>query len=307
MHTIDDVDDYVRFRDTLVARGLLLPGGVRGVFGRSRVFEDVVRGIQACASRTARPLSPEVVHFPPVLARAHYCCVNHVHNFPNLMGSVHSFGGGDREHAELLRRFEAGEDWTRDLEPTGVMMMPAACYPLYPAASGTLPDGGRLVELSGWVFRHEPSDDPSRMQIFRQHEFVRLGSAAQAVDHRDAWLRRSEELLRSLGLPVETVVADDPFFGRGGRLAKATQREQVLKFELVVPICSDERPTAIASANCHLDYFGRAFDVRTADGRPAHTACVGFGLERIALALFHRHGLDTTAWPAEVRERLSLD
>jgi hypothetical protein len=34
---------------------------------------------------------------------------------------------------------------------------------------------------------------------------------------------------------------------------------------------------------------------------------VGFGLERIALALFKRHGLAVDAWPKEVRDVLALD
>jgi hypothetical protein len=80
---------------------------------------------------------------------------------------------------------------------------------------------------------------------------------------------------------------------------KATQREQNLKYELVVPITSEEKPTAITSSNCHLDHFGLAFDIRTADGAVAHSACVGFGLERIALALFRTHGMDPDAWPRE--------
>ena len=42
---------------------------------------------------------------------------------------------------------------------------------------------------------------------------------------------------------------------------------------------------------------------RTADGEVAHTACVGFGMERIALALFRTHGLDPERWPRRVRER----
>ena len=87
---------------------------------------------------------------------------------------------------------------------------------------------------------------------------------------------------------------------------KATQREQVLKFELVVPICSEEKPTAITSCNYHLDYFGLTFGIRTADGQPAHSACIGFGLERIALALFKIHGLDPDTWPRPVREILAL-
>jgi seryl-tRNA synthetase len=74
----------------------------------------------------------------------------------------------------------------------------------------------------------------------------------------------------------------------------------------VVPICSTEKPTAIGSCNYHLDHFGIAFDIRTADGSIAHSACVGFGLERVALALFKTHGLQLAKWPGEVRDVLGL-
>jgi hypothetical protein len=47
------------------------------------------------------------------------------------------------------------------------------------------------------------------------------------------------------------------------------------------------------------------FEVFTADGAVAHSACIGFGMERIVLALFAAHGTDTDRWPARVREVLS--
>ena len=46
--------------------------------------------------------------------------------------------------------------------------------------------------------------------------------------------------------------------------------------------------------------------VATADGEVAHTACVGFGLERIALALYRRHGFDRATWSPSVRGTLGL-
>lgn len=301
-----DLDPYQLYQAELVQAGLLIPSGVKGLYGRSGRFESVITAFEALVTREAAPLQAEVMCFPPIFSRAHYCEINHIHNFPDLMGSVHSFMGKDKEHVEMVRKFQGGEDWTRDLEPSEVMMIPAACYPLYPACTGTLPEGGRLVDLQGYVFRHEPSDDPARMQIFRQREFVRLGTAEQALAHRNEWLERGQKILESVGLPVVAEVANDPFFGRGGRMAKATQREQVLKYELVIPICSEAKPTAITSTNLHLDYFGHAFDIRTPDGAEAHTACIGFGLERIALALFKVHGLDVATWPAAVRARLAL-
>jgi seryl-tRNA synthetase len=303
-----DDDPYKHYQNELVAARLLIPSGVRGVYARSGTFENVIVQFENLVGRETRAMNAEVLRFPPVFNRAHYTRLDHLYNFPDLMGSVHSFMGKDAEHLELIRKFEAGEKWTDDLQPTEVMLAPAACYPLYPTASGsTLPDAGRLVDLQSYVFRHEPSDDPARMQTFRMREFVRLGTPEQALAHRDGWIDRASGILRSLGLDVVPVVANDPFFGRGGRVMKATQREQNLKYELVVPIVSEEKPTAITSCNYHLDHFGSVFDIKSADGEVAHSACMGFGLERIALALFKHHGLDVAKWPASVRQQLQLD
>jgi seryl-tRNA synthetase len=303
---LETADAYSLYRDELVEAGLLIPTGVRGVYGRGGVFENVIAKFDALVSRHGAQLQPEVMRFPPIFNRAHYEQIDHINNFPDLMGSVHTFMGGDSEHRQMLGKFQRKEDWSRDLTAARVMMTPAICYPLYPTASGTLPPGGRRVDLQGFAFRHEPSDDPARMQIFRMHEFVRLGTPDEALEHRDYWLQRGQQIFRSVGLEVEPVIANDPFFGRGGKVQKALQREQNLKYEFVIPICSTEKPTAIGSSNYHLDHFGSVFDIRTADGEVAHSACVGFGLERVALALFKTHGLEPDSWPGSVRDVLAL-
>ncbi len=297
---------YQAYLDELTAAGLLIPSGVKGLYGHSGVFEGVIERFEQAVTRRAVSYKAEVMRFPAIMSRQTYLKTSHIENFPDLMGSVQSFMGNERDHARLLQKRHQGDDWTRDLEPTEVMMTPAACYPLYPTATGTLPEGGRIVDLRSFVFRHEPSVDPCRMQIFRQREFVRLGTAEEAVIHRDHWLEVGEEVLNSVGLNVERVVANDPFFGRGGRMMAATQKEQILKYELVIGVATTEKPTAITSCNCHLDHFGHAFDIKTADGGYAHSACIGFGLERIALALFKTHGFDPDQWPASVKNVLAL-
>jgi hypothetical protein len=60
------------------------------------------------------------------------------------------------------------------------------------------------------------------------------------------------------------------------------------------------------SFNCHRDHFGSTFGLSTASGEVAHTACVAFGMDRLALALFATHGLDTARWPQQARENLGL-
>ena len=303
---LETADAYQVYQRELIDAGLLIALGVRGVYGRGGTFERVITQFDNLVAKSGAKLEPEVMRFPPIFSRANYEKIDHINNFPDLMGSLHTFTGGEREHRDLLGRFERKEDWSRDLSASQVMMTPAICYPLYPTATGTLPPGGRRVDLQGFAFRHEPSDDPARMQIFRQHEQVRLGTPEEALEHRNYWMERAKGIFASVGLEVEQVVANDPFFGRGGKVQKAMQLEMVLKYELVFPICSVEKPTAISSCNYHLDHFGVAFDIKTHDGKTAHSACIGFGLERIALALFKTHGLDTGAWPADVRDVLSL-
>lgn len=291
------------FTNQLLAAGLLIGCGVPGVFAKGRGFEEVLEALDRLISATTTTDGAEFMRFPPIINRRSFERSEFLNSLPHLAGSVFSFSGTEEQHRELVRRLQAGEDWSALQSVTDVVLTPAACYPLYPLCAGTLPQGGRLVDLASWCFRHEPSPDPARMQMFRMREHVRLGDPGGVQTWRDTWLQRGLELLKSLQLPVCDALANDPFFGRGGRLMAASQRELQLKFELVVPIASAQ-PTAVMSFNYHQDHFGDLFGIRTADGAVAHTACLGFGMERIVLALLKTHGLDRASWPAAVRQRL---
>jgi seryl-tRNA synthetase len=294
------------FLDDLIAKGLLLETGVDGLYGRNGVFEDVVARFDALISSFGTDLNAEVVRFPPGMNRALFEKSGYMKSFPQLAGTVHAFGGTDRAHGSLLEKMNAGEDWTADQLATDVVLAPAACYPLYPtvAKRGPLPANGRTYDLNSYCFRHEPSKDPARMQMFRMREYVRIGTPEQVTEFRAMWLERGQELVAKLGVPFELDVANDPFFGRAGRMLASSQRDQKLKFELLIPIESASSPTACLSFNYHQDHFGTLWGIETDTGDVAHTACVGFGMERVALALFKHHGLDVADWPEPVRKAL---
>jgi seryl-tRNA synthetase len=300
----DIADARASYLSELVAAGLLIPTGVPGVMGRNGVFESVVDGLVAAVKHRSGDDVVEFVRFPPIITRQNYLRSGHLASFPDLAGSVHAFVGDDRAHRELMRKANAGEAWTNDLQPTEVMLTPACCYPVYPMCSGTLPEGGRTFDILSYCFRHEPSSDPMRMQMFRQMEHVRMGTPSDVAVWRDRWFSRSQELLTDLALEFSTDVANDPFFGRGGKLMAASQREQALKFELNVAIMSAEHPTACVSLNSHEEHFGHEFDIHSADGSVAHTGCIGFGLERLTLGLLRRHGFEPETWPTAVRVAL---
>jgi seryl-tRNA synthetase len=139
--------------------------------------------------------------------------------------------------------------------------------------------------------------------MFHQREMVRIGEPDSVAEWRDVWRDRAIGLLRGVGLEADFDVATDPFFGRSGRMMAASQRQQALKFEILVPIGGPER-TAVASFNYHQRHFAETYGIELADGSLAHTSCLGFGMERITLAMFRAHGLDHRSWPAEIREEL---
>ena len=292
------------FRSDLLASGLLVDSGVAGLYARSGTFEKVVRGLDDLVSAAGADQHAPVLHFPPIIPKVVLEHSGYLRSFPDLLGAVSVFEGDDELHRELLELLDQGQDWAGLLTSSLVTLSSAACHSLYGSLSGRLAPGGRRFEVFGHCFRHEPSLDPARMQAFRMHEFVYVGEPEGAVAHRDMWLERSADLLSSLGLPVETVVANDPFFGRAGRMLASNQRSEALKFEVVCPIQAGAPPTAVASSNYHVDHFGVAFAIESADGEVAHSACVGFGSERVTLALLATHGLDPDAWPARVRRLL---
>lgn len=307
--SIDDRTELDRarrdFQQQLIAAGLLVETGVSGLYGRSGVFEDIVDGIDRVVVAAGPGRAATRLRFPPVFPRTSFERTDYIASFPHLTGAINTFAGSNAEHAELLAARARGEAWDPWLEPADTVLVSAACHPAYARYSGTLRDGGELLDVYGYCFRHEPAVDPARMQAFRMHEFVRIGTADNAARHRVSWIERGLEVLADLGLAATAEVANDPFFGRAGRMLAANQRHENLKTELTVRLYGDLGDgTAVVSCNCHQDHFGDTFGITTADGEVAHSACVGFGMERIALALLRTHGFDPERWPAAVKDRM---
>jgi seryl-tRNA synthetase len=298
--------DQAVFAAELIERGLILESGVPGIYGHGAEFEDIRLRLDERLTAEAAGQGAEPLRFPPLLPRRQLESSGYLTSFPHLAGSVYAFEGGEAQAAMQSERASAHADWDEFQQMTDLALMPAACYPVYPAiaARGPLPPGGVFVDAGGaWVFRHEPSLDPARRQMFHQHELVRIGEPERVLQWRQEWAQRGLELLRAFGLEAELATASDPFFGRRGRMLATNQRDEALKLELLVQIAGPE-PTALASFNHHRDHFAGTYGLKQADGALAHTACLGFGHERIVLALLWTHGMEPGVWPSSVRAEL---
>ncbi|GAA3057617.1 hypothetical protein [Actinokineospora globicatena] len=278
--------------------GLPLETGVPGVFLSPPGFERVIGllrdGIAALAAD--EPFHRLVI--PPVISRATIERAGYVAAFPNLLGTVHGYGGTPSGWARLKPLVESGGEWHAQQQIGDLVLLPAACYPVYATLEGRTLDEPAKVTVEASCFRQEATSEPGRMRSFRMLELVTVATDEHCLKWRAARLEQVEGWFTELGLAVSVEVADDPFFGPGRKVYQAAQRMQELKWELRVPV-ADGTVQAVASANYHKEHFGETFGI-TAGGEPANTSCVAFGLERLAMALIARHGEDSTRWPADV-------
>jgi seryl-tRNA synthetase len=74
----------------------------------------------------------------------------------------------------------------------------------------------------------------------------------------------------------------------------------------LIPYYASAPPTACMSFNYHRDHFGQVWGIHDDKGALAHTGCVAFGIDRLAVALFAIHGLDVKKWPAVTKAALAL-
>ena len=311
---LDPSTPYADLLARLISGGVLSPAGAKGVYDRRGAYTEVIEAVARLITRTSLDAldlaangTYEVHRFGPILPMPVYERTDYVDSFPQLTGMISVFNGGNREHNQIIQARAHGEPWVQHFEPGDAMMVSAACHPVYEQLPKDIPAEGITADVEGWCFRHEPSDDPLRQQTFRMKELVYVGTREGAAEFRAGWIPRVLDMLRSLELPVSTVSANDPFFGRVGTLLANGQLDKDLKTEFVVSLYGpDNEATAISSCNNAEDHFGVKFGLTNSDGEPAHTACTAFGLDRITLALFAVHGIDVTAWPPATRRQLDL-
>ncbi len=288
------------YREALADAGYFVMASSLGLVGYESKMIALTSALTAALARLWRSADTRVLEFPPVIPRSVLERSGYLGTFPHLVGAIAHFDGGEEQRRSLQEDIRSSGSWFHLLAQSEYLLTPAACYHVYPSYSGKLDDDGAMVEVASFCFRHEPSEKSDRFVSFRQLEFVRIGSAAAV----DSWFREGQARLRKvadeLQLPGSVVPATDPFFGPAERILAAVQAAAGAKYELQVPTGTADG-TAVASCNAHADHFGERFGIADSAGLVAHSSCLAFGVERLALAVLWTHGSNAADWPEGVR------
>lgn len=223
------------------------------------------------------------MRFPPLMRVKDLDGLDYFRNFPHLPLIV--------TRLELERQPDYAKGGTRETIPVGDLataeyaLPSAACYSIYLHLRGTALDGPLYVTTVADCFRNEQKyDELRRLWGFTMREIVCIGTAEDVQAHVTSFKERILGFADRLGLGLQTETATDPFYEPQSSRA-LMQKLFPQKEELVYG-----GTVAIGSLNFHRNFFGERCDIRAADGQPAFTGCVAFGLERWMHALLDRFG-----------------
>ncbi|MDQ6885129.1 MAG: hypothetical protein M3077_13000 [Candidatus Dormibacteraeota bacterium] len=180
-------------------------------------------------------------------------------------------------------------------------LAPAACLHWYGGLEGTaLANDHRSAFVVGPCARVESGRAafPFRLASFHMAELVAVGTGSAVQNEASAIEGILAASFGGLGIAGGFRPATDAFFLPSGRGARIMQQLKGLKREFTSPLGGHD--IALASINRHEDFFAGAFRIRLASGRPAHSFCVAFGLERLTAAGLLTWGPYPAQWPREL-------
>lgn len=281
----------------------------RGRYGLGPKLVALTEYFDLRARQMAREFQADAHSFPSLIGADVLDRCRYLRNFPASLNLVCHL----REDHAVLQEFARtvrldGEQLVYDRgASSGVecLLSPSVCFHWYMWLRDSKLSQPRAITALGKCFRYESTNltGLERLWDFTMREIIFVGPADYVLRNRTTLVELSTHLLDELGMAYEITTATDPFFVDSYAAQSAYQQGFELKYELLAPLPYSGIKLAVGSINYHQDFFGRSFAIETGDG-PAHTGCIGFGYERLALAFVAQHGVDEKHWPDTVVSRM---
>jgi hypothetical protein len=165
----------------------------------------------------------------------------------------------------------------------------AACFHVLAAISGasTRPSSALTGYTCGAVCHRSEggaNDAVLRLASFRMRELVLVGHEALVVEQAEQAFMRLHNRLAATLRKVRLADATDVFYGANAEILRRFQNAKRVKQEILTP-WSDGEEYAVASWNKHGNRLVAAFGRTEPTEDLPHSACVAFGVERLAVAV----------------------
>lgn len=278
---------------------------IPGLFVLRPPYSDLLRFVDwAMLARFARPFKAREETYPNVIPVELMALTNHLTAFPEHLHFVSHLTEdlGVLDSFATRMRVEPAPPQAQELATARLVHNPSTCYHCYASRQGAELDDNEVVTAVTRCHRFESANhsDPGRLMEFALREVIFVGDPDFVRSTRLACLDLIRDWAEAWGLAGELMGANDPFFTDDYTVKASHQHRMAMKYEFRAVLPDSGRTLAVLSSNLHSATFGKSFDI-TVKGRRANTGCIGFGLERLVLALTSQHGTDPACWPKGLR------
>ncbi len=188
------------------------------------------------------------------------------------------------------------------LNKANLVHNPSTCYHCYSAYKNTAFSEDTAYTAVTACHRYEGANhsDLGRLMEFSLREVIFIGSPDYVRKTRAKTLELMEDFAKDWKLGGSLQSENDPFFTSDFKVKAQHQRKMKMKYEYRAKIPGAATDLAIMSSNLHGLVFTKAFNLKSTSG-PLHTGCLGFGVERLAIALIAQHGSQPENWPENLK------
>jgi seryl-tRNA synthetase len=294
--------------DTLVKTGSLYECG-EGIFGYGGVFLKILHYfLDKTREMGLIQFGAREYEFPVLFPVDSFNQGGYFETFPHHI----MFQTTLKNDIDVLNQFSKtgwgdGSTILKNINTPANVLKNAACGPIYPMLAKE--DIGPEIQVYfTWsrCFRNEAANifELARLNEFSMSEVVFIGKDDQIKEG----MERAKELwhywidLFNLNCLIES--ANDSFFAGNYKKLKFFQKigDSKIEFKLLLPHCG--KYIACASANYHRTHFSKKYDIHSGDGY-CHTACIAFGLERLAYAFLCQHGCEPERWEQRIQDEIN--
>ena len=228
---------------------------------------------------------------------------NHVNSFPeHLLFNCHLL-----EDIETINHFVKSSDKSEYLSKKNILSKikliqnPSTCYHCYASKENQYFDKNQTFTAVSKCNRYEASNHSKigRMQEFSLREVIFLGSPDFIKKTRFKTIKLLNKFVSEWMIEGELITANDPFFTNDFETKASFQLSFDMKYEYKAKLPYQKNSLAIMSSNIHGTTFSKNFNLKSKKNI-IHTGCLGFGLERLALAIIAQHGYKSNNWPKKM-------
>ena len=259
----------------------------------------------------ARTFQAEREFYPATILCKSLDRIHHFTSFPEHIDFVAHLKGD----LDVLNKFSGDcrdQGWSPALHEgrmgeNDFAICPSCCYHCYEGMENwELVGPGRCTTMAVACHRYEGANHRTmaRLRAFTQRDVVWVGHPRFVMEGRAKAEEQIMQWARDWELVGRFETANDMFFTQDYSIKASFQRQQQAKKELRLLIPFEKQFISVFSSNFHAMTFGKAFNITT-NGRPATSACVGWGYERWVYAIFSQFGLDWEQWPTQLRNEFA--